>query len=114
MRLYPKITFPEVETVALSRLDSYGLHGADFINMDVQGYELEVLKGGEETLRSVKMVYCEVNLVELYENCVQVEELDAFLVERGFAMREMTWTTGGWGDALYVREGSLAAVLDAP
>jgi len=113
MEQYPGITFPEVETVALSRLDSYGLHGADFINMDVQGYELEVLKGGEKTLKSVKMVYCEVNRVELYENCVQVEELDAFLVERGFAMREIHWTARAWGDALYVREELLAAVLDA-
>ena len=29
--------------------------------MDVQGYELEVLKGGLETLKQVDYVYCEVN-----------------------------------------------------
>ena len=32
--------------------------------MDVQGYELEVLKGGLETLKQVDYVYCEVNMYE--------------------------------------------------
>ena len=46
--------------------------------MDVQGYELEVLKGATETLKHVDYVYCEVNRDEVYEGNAYVEEIDEF------------------------------------
>ena len=75
--------------------------------MDVQGYELEVLKGGTKTLEKVDYVYCEVNRDEVYENNAYVEELDEFL--KGYNMeRVMTsWEGQIWGDALYVRKNLL-------
>jgi FkbM family methyltransferase len=77
----------------------------NFINIDVQGYELEVFKGGIETIKNIDAIYTEVNLAELYEGCVQRNELDAFLKLQGFD-RVGDWfpyAPYNWGDSLYVR-----------
>ena len=72
--------------------------------MDVQGYELEVLKGSKETMKHVDYVYCEVNRDEVYENNAYVEELDAFLSDYGLTRVETSWEGQIWGDALYIKE----------
>ena len=104
---HPHVKFPSTEEVEVSCLDSYDCFEYKFINMDVQGYELEVLKGGTKTLEKVDYVYCEVNRDEVYENNAYVEELDEFL--KGYNMeRVMTsWEGQIWGDALYVRKNLL-------
>ena len=55
------------EEVEVHLLDEYDCKDYNFINMDVQGYELEVLKGGTKVLEKVDYVYCEVNRDEVYE-----------------------------------------------
>ena len=40
----------------MKRLDSFGFKRVDFIKIDVEGYELEVLKGGEYTITSCKPI----------------------------------------------------------
>ncbi|WP_447516023.1 FkbM family methyltransferase, partial [Clostridioides difficile] len=65
----------------------------NFINIDVQGYELEVFKGGIETLKNIDYIYSEVNRAQLYKGCVLVEELDQFLEIYGFK-RVGTWWDG--------------------
>jgi len=72
--------------------------------MDVQGYELEVLKGGLETLKQVDYVYCEVNRDEVYENNAYVEEIDKFLSDYDMTRVETDWAGDIWGDALYIRQ----------
>ena len=76
----------------------------DFLSIDVQGYELEVLKGGVETLKHVDYVYCEINRDELYEGNVFVEDLDVFLAEYDMERVETDWAGTLWGDALYIRK----------
>ena len=100
---YPHITFNETETVTLSKLDDYNYKDYNFINMDVQGYELEVLKGSTETLKFVDYVYCEVNRDEVYENNALVEQLDEFLKPYNLNRVETEWVGDTWGDALYIR-----------
>ena len=60
-------------------LDDYDIGESNFINIDVQGYELEVFKGGTKTLEKVDYIYCEVNRGEVYEGNAMVEDLDEFL-----------------------------------
>ena len=99
---YPHITFPDVTWVTLVAMDEAKLT-PDLLAMDTQGYELEVLKGATETLKSVKVVYTEVSNVPLYEGSALVEDLDTFLQPFGFKRVRTEWAGGTWGDAVYVR-----------
>jgi len=101
---HPHVKFPSKETVEVHLLDEYDCHDYNFINMDVQGYELEVLKGGLETLKQVDYVYCEVNRDEVYENNAYVEEIDKFLSDYNMTRVETDWAGEIWGDALYIRQ----------
>ncbi len=89
----------------MKTLDSYlNLpHSYNFINIDVQGYELEVFKGAVNTLEKIDYIITEVNRAELYKNCVQIEELDSFLSQHGFARDITSWDGDTWGDAFYVK-----------
>ena len=102
---HPTVLFEGTEEVDMMRLDSYSneTEKFNFINMDVQGYELEVLKGGSETLKHVDYVYCEVNRDEVYENNAYIEELDEYLSNYDMDRVETVWSGGIWGDALYIR-----------
>ena len=78
-------------------------HTYNFLNMDTQGYELEVLRGGLRTLEKIDYIYTEVNKVEVYEDNALVEEIDEFL--NGYNMKRVNewWHVHGWGDAFYVK-----------
>ena len=106
LQLHPGVGFPGTEEVEMKRLDSFSdeTQNFNFINMDVQGYELEVLKGGAETLSHIDYVYCEINRDELYEGNAFVEDLDSFLSGYNMERVETDWAGTLWGDALYVRK----------
>ena len=101
---HPHVKFPETEEVEVKVLDDFDYTQYNFINMDVQGYELEVLKGAKKTLETVDYVYCEVNRDEVYEGNAYVEELDEFLSQYNMERVETSWEAQIWGDALYIRK----------
>jgi len=78
----------------------------DFINLDVQGAELKVLKGFKDLLRleSIKCIYTEVNFEHLYKNVPLVNEIDEYLKVFGFERIITVNTQYNWGDALYLRK----------
>lgn len=70
LRQHPDVHFIGQEQVPMTKLDVFAADnvGKNLIMMDVQGYELEVLKGAIETLKHVDYLMCEVNRAEVYEN----------------------------------------------
>jgi len=102
---YPHIKFTSKETVPVFRLDDIEFDRSKYnmINIDVQGYEMEVFKGAEATLNTIDIVYSEVNRDEVYEGCAKVWEIDAFLGEYGFYRADTDWIGKTWGDALYLK-----------
>ena len=103
---YPHIQFPQIEIVPIHRLDDFSEIDAldyNFINMDVQGYELEVLKGAEKTLNTIDYVMTEINRDEVYENCARIEQLIEFLKSYGFEFVEQDWGGETWGDGFFVK-----------
>lgn len=105
LNLYPDITFNETETVEVKLLDDYNFTKYNFLNMDVQGYELEVLKGSTKTLKYIDYIYCEVNRGEIYENNAYIEDIDKFLSQYSFERTETNWWQDhDWGDALYIKQ----------
>jgi len=106
--MYPNIQFTSKEEIDVIKLDDYILENNidskfNLLNMDVQGYELEVLKGSVKTLEQIDYVYTEINTDYLYKDCVLVDELDSFLSKFGFKRVETNLRHGNWGDAFYIK-----------
>lgn len=64
--------------VEIRSLDSFALNRVDFLKIDVEGFELEVLQGAEETVRRCRPVI----LVEVFES--NREEVDTLLRSYGY------------------------------
>lgn len=62
------------------------LNGPALLKIDVQGYELEVLRGATRTLQSVRWVYVECSFAELYDEQPLAGEIVGWLHERGFQL----------------------------
>ena len=54
------------------------------ILIDIQGYELEALKGMEKQLKYVDQIYLEVNFRQVYRNCSELKEIDKVLKKFNF------------------------------
>lgn len=105
LQQYPHIRFNDKIKVKITKLDTFieEKEKYNFINVDVQGYELEVFKGSSEFLNHIDYIMTEVNRDEVYKNCVRIEELDNFLSNYNFVRVETTWDGGTWGDAFYIK-----------
>ena len=104
---YPGILFTDFEEVEVKTLDSYMEENNNTYNimmLDVQGYELEVLKGAKKTLKNIDYILCEVNRAELYQGCPMVEEIDSYLSTFNFKRNTTSWDGYTWGDALYIKD----------
>jgi len=106
LKQYPHITFNNKVTVPITKLDEFLEEKDKFnmINIDVQGYELEVFRGGESFLHNIDYIMTEVNRDEVYKNCPRIEEIDSYLSFYGFKRVETTWDGGTWGDAFYIKK----------
>jgi hypothetical protein len=104
---YPSITFPRKQKVKINTIDKEIFNREDFnlMNIDVQGYELEVLKGSVETLHDIDYIVSEINDAEMYKDCAKVYDLDEFLECFGFERAYTEWHQGiqTWGNAIYWR-----------
>jgi len=58
-----------------------------FLKLDVQGFELNALRGCEDLLDRFACVYAECSFVELYAGQALADEVIAWLRERGFRLR---------------------------
>ena len=95
----------EVMTKRLDSLISFS-DMPNFINLDIQGVELNAIKSLGNLIKKLDYIYVEVNRKQVYIACTQVSELDEFLISHGFKRRITRWyILQGWGDALYVRIG---------
>jgi FkbM family methyltransferase len=75
----------------------------DFLNIDVQGVELRVMRSLGMQLYKIQWIYTEFNVGETYKGCDKLWMMDFFLVFRGFRRRELKFATRNWGDAFYER-----------
>lgn len=60
------------------------LSAYDFWVIDVQGHELEVLKGAENALKTCNWILCEISTIPYYENQHLYHEICDWLLERDF------------------------------
>lgn len=89
-RLFPGTAEAGTQAVQVGRLEDL-LAESDIIRpallkLDVQGFELEALRGCEDLLHRFAWVYVECSFVELYEGQALADGVIAWLHERGFAL----------------------------
>jgi FkbM family methyltransferase len=84
-----------------------------FIKVDVQGYELEVLRGAEQTLKSAEVILMEINLLPIYRDAPLAHDAVRFMADRGFNLYDIgtffrrPYDNALWQmDAVFVRSSS--------
>lgn len=65
-------------------LSEKDLQGPALLKMDVQGFELEALRGCEELIGKFQDIYVECSFRELYKGQAMVDEVIEYLKERSF------------------------------
>ncbi|MBI3881373.1 MAG: FkbM family methyltransferase [Verrucomicrobia bacterium] len=90
--LWPHTVNTTKISVPLDTLDAaaarLGAQGPAFLKLDVQGFELHVLRGATNTLRDTAVVMMEVLFENLYEGQADFRTLLNFMAEHGFRFLE--------------------------
>lgn len=101
LNYHPDLTFKSTTKVKVVNLDDFisdkQIDFIDLLELDLQGYEPNVIKSSPKTLRKTKYLYTEVNLVELYEGIMLYPELRSLLENNGFEVIEedLPWADAG-------------------
>ena len=83
--------------VEVTTLDDYAKEIASIylLKIDVQGFELEVLKGAIETLKKTDHIFVEAGIRPLYQGAPRFTDVYDFLADRGFHLMAMrAWHRG--------------------
>ena len=104
--LHPSIGTETIEVEITTADILFNNDPVDFLSIDVQGYELEVLKGATNILPNVDTLIVEVNRTEQYKDCALVQDLDQYLKSFNLTRVETEWwgDKEDWGDALYIKK----------
>lgn len=78
----------EVETVRLDD-ESIAEFSSILLKIDIQGFELEALKGAVNTLKKISAIDVEVSTVSMYEGDCDWLELSNFLASNGFQLYDI-------------------------
>jgi FkbM family methyltransferase len=111
----------EVQTHQLNDVSQCPL--PDYVKLDVQGGELDILKHGMEKLKNTLVIETEVEFVALYENQPLFGDIQVFLREHGFCLHKFVDIAGRsfkpfardnnryaatsqllWADAIFVKD----------
>ena len=112
-RYYPHVRYVKDQKIDLMRMDSFlrlnriDINEFNFLNVDVQGVELEVIKSFGGLLGKLDYIYAEVSEEELYVGVKLLPEMDEYLRGFGFHRRCTYITPKKWGDAFYIKSGLL-------
>ena len=84
-----------IKTTSLDQfLNENSIHSVDFIKADVQGAELDILKGGRSALKEVLKIVCEVEFIPIYKNQPLFGDICHFLSNNGFMFNKFLHLSG--------------------
>jgi len=105
------LEFERTERIQISTLDNEIPKNKIvlILKIDVQGYELEVLKGGTETLKKTYLITLEMNNHEGYKDSPKYFEIDDYLRNVGFCFYDILPSTRSNGplvewDCIYINQ----------
>lgn len=106
----------QVKVTSLTRLlkDNYPeVKNNILLKIDVQGYELEVLRGAEEKLEAIEVVLIEVSFKRIYEGTPLAAEVIGYMNSKGYRIYDIcTYAQRpsdnelAQADILFVKQGS--------
>lgn len=77
------------EVVKTVRLDDIGSDIViDYLKIDVQGYELEIMRNGRKKLSNAVVIETEVEFIPFYENQPLFGDVQCFMREQGFVLHK--------------------------
>jgi FkbM family methyltransferase len=103
------------ETIAVVSLRDFlneiNTSAIDVLKLDLQGNELRALKGLNDAIATVRVIYIEVWFVAIYEGAPLFAELDTYLRGHGFKLHQLYGLVRSpkdgqllFGDALFVNQ----------
>ena len=88
LETHPDVNFNEKIIVKTFKLDTWALNNnitkVDFLWLDMQGFELDMLKASTNIFPTVKLIHTEVSIKESYKNSVLYSEYKEWLFSKGF------------------------------
>jgi FkbM family methyltransferase len=78
---------------AIDDLAADGIGPPDFLKLDVQGFELEILKGAAQSLPRISAILAETNLIDIHRGAALLDDLVLFLRDRGFVAYDICGLT---------------------
>ena len=83
----------KIEKISVKRLDGIisvsEIKRPSIMKLDVQGYELEVLKGSKNLLKNIDFIITEISFKKIYKNQVTRKKLLKFLNKNNFKSKKM-------------------------
>jgi FkbM family methyltransferase len=110
---HPKVHYIKNQEIALIRMDDFitrfnvDMEKFNFLNIDVQGVELGVIKSFGNLINKLDYIYTEVNEEYVYEGGCLIGEIDTYLKLFEFERVATHMTPYKWGDAFYIKKSLL-------
>jgi FkbM family methyltransferase len=108
LRVHPRVIFAASLQVPCVSLDDWarqhGIANVDLLWLDLQGLEFDVLSASSQVLRTVKAIYTEVSLKEMYEGSCLYPDYRRWLEGHGFNVvaEDLRWVD--MGNVLFLRQ----------
>ena len=98
----------KVQTKTLSTVieeNEIDMNGYDFLNIDAEGAEFDVLKGFEKYLDYINVIDLETSYDDRHRSGADHNTIVQWLGERGFELKEMSssYQSQNWGDSVFAR-----------
>lgn len=87
------MTYHPMRTVDQIVQENFSDRSPDFLKLDVQGYELEVLKGAEKSLPGMQVILAEISFLDIHQNVPLLAEVIAWLNERDWVAYDICGLT---------------------
>jgi len=106
--IHPSVLFEKKIEVKVTTLKDWmitnKIEKVDFLWLDLQGFELNVLKESVEIISKTSTIYTEVSIIENYSNSALYPQLKSFLENAGFKAKKekIAWLDGG--NVLFIRK----------
>jgi FkbM family methyltransferase len=72
------------QKVSTTRLDDAGIESVDYLKLDIQGGELDAIKGGPKTVAQALVVHTEIEFIPMYQGQGLFGDVDVALRSHGF------------------------------